>query len=175
MSYAHTSYRNRYAIIRDFSSVDISLVQKTKDRRYCTQYNSLDIYDIEILRHVYQRSQQLRILWHIVSKSMFALQQERIDYSKYIIHNSFFCRIRQLFDTADHSYTLPSHRLTVYIIGVFAGYLLRNIPKDFKLGTVSVIALIVHIHDIYDQKKRRSDSNYKDNNYGTIQVESIYA
>ncbi|XP_025992851.1 O-acyltransferase like protein [Solenopsis invicta] len=46
--------------------------------------------------------------------------------------------IRQLFDTADYSYSLPSHRLTVYIIGIFTGYLLRNIPKDFKLSTTAL-------------------------------------
>ncbi|RLU26672.1 hypothetical protein DMN91_000469 [Ooceraea biroi] len=46
--------------------------------------------------------------------------------------------IRQLFDTADYSYTLPSHRLTIYIIGIFVGYLLRNLPKDFKMSTTTL-------------------------------------
>lgn len=48
-------------------------------------------------------------------------------------------RIKQLFDTADFSYTLPSHRLTVYIIGIFMGYLLRYLPKDYKMNKVSSI------------------------------------
>ncbi|XP_033228277.1 O-acyltransferase like protein-like [Belonocnema kinseyi] len=46
----------------------------------------------------------------------------------------FGTSIRQLFDTANFSYILPSHRLTVYIMGIFLGYLLRNYPKGFKLN-----------------------------------------
>lgn len=57
VSYAHASYRNRHATVRDFTPAGDALVQKTKDRRYYTLYNSLGIYDIEILRHVCQRSQ----------------------------------------------------------------------------------------------------------------------
>ncbi|XP_043525105.1 nose resistant to fluoxetine protein 6-like [Frieseomelitta varia] len=48
----------------------------------------------------------------------------------------FGTSIKQLFDTADFSYTLPSHRLTVYIIGIFMGYLLRHLPKDYKINKV---------------------------------------
>lgn len=62
-------------------------------------------------------------------------------YVMYIRHLNnyvyFGTSIRQLFDTADYSYTLPSHRLTIYILGIFVGYLLRNLPKDFKMSTVS--------------------------------------
>ena len=54
-----------------------------------------------------------------------------------ILINLYICRIKQLFDTADFSYTLPSHRLTVYIIGIFMGYLLRYLPKDYKINKVS--------------------------------------
>ncbi|XP_012055335.1 PREDICTED: uncharacterized protein LOC105618403 [Atta cephalotes] len=57
------------------------------------------------------------------------------DLNNYVYYGT---SIRQLFDTADYSYTLPSHRLTIYIIGVFAGYFLRNLPKDFKLGTTTL-------------------------------------
>ncbi|XP_070515627.1 nose resistant to fluoxetine protein 6 isoform X2 [Cardiocondyla obscurior] len=57
------------------------------------------------------------------------------DLNNYVYYGT---SIRQLFDTADYSYTLPSHRLTVYIIGVFAGYLLRNVPKDFKFGATAL-------------------------------------
>ncbi|XP_033205713.2 nose resistant to fluoxetine protein 6-like [Bombus vosnesenskii] len=46
----------------------------------------------------------------------------------------FGTSIKQLFDTADFSYTLPSHRLTVYTIGIFMGYLLRYLPKDYKMN-----------------------------------------
>ncbi|KAG5323880.1 NRF6 protein, partial [Acromyrmex heyeri] len=57
------------------------------------------------------------------------------DLNNYVYYGT---SIRQLFDTADYSYTLPSHRLTVYIIGVFAGYFLRNLPENFKLGTTTL-------------------------------------
>ncbi|XP_020278398.1 nose resistant to fluoxetine protein 6-like [Pseudomyrmex gracilis] len=50
----------------------------------------------------------------------------------------FSSSIRQLFDTADYSYTLPSHRLTVYIMGVFVGYLLQNIPKNYKMSKTTL-------------------------------------
>lgn len=49
-----------------------------------------------------------------------------------------FRRIRQLFDTANYSYILPSHRLTVYILGVGVGYLLRKLPKNYKINDVSI-------------------------------------
>ncbi|CAL1674854.1 unnamed protein product [Lasius platythorax] len=62
-----------------------------------------------------------------------------VTYTRYLNNYVYFgTSIRQLFDTADFSYTLPSHRLTVYIIGIFAGYLLRNIPKDFKLSATTL-------------------------------------
>ncbi|XP_056642944.1 O-acyltransferase like protein [Diorhabda sublineata] len=38
----------------------------------------------------------------------------------------FGTSIQQLFDTADHMYILPAHRATVYIMGIFLGYILRN-------------------------------------------------
>lgn len=60
-----------------------------------------------------------------------------------ILINLYIYRIKQLFDTADFSYTLPSHRLTVYIIGIFMGYLLRYLPKDYKINKVSK-----HIYDL---------------------------
>ncbi|XP_015434936.1 PREDICTED: nose resistant to fluoxetine protein 6-like [Dufourea novaeangliae] len=52
----------------------------------------------------------------------------------------FGTSIKQLFDTADFSYTLPSHRLTVYIIGVLVGYLLRYLPRDYKINRVTLYA-----------------------------------
>ncbi|XP_035739061.1 nose resistant to fluoxetine protein 6-like isoform X2 [Vespa mandarinia] len=45
----------------------------------------------------------------------------------------FGISIKQLFDTANMSYILPTHRLTVYIIGIFVGYLLRSLPKEYKM------------------------------------------
>ncbi|XP_011502852.1 PREDICTED: nose resistant to fluoxetine protein 6-like [Ceratosolen solmsi marchali] len=58
----------------------------------------------------------------------------------YRLNNYIFfgTSIRQLFDTANLSYILPSHRLTVYIIGVFVGYLLRKWPKSYKLNNTII-------------------------------------
>ncbi|GLV41432.1 drop dead [Carabus blaptoides fortunei] len=41
----------------------------------------------------------------------------------------FGTSIKQLFETADNMYILPAHRLTVYIMGIFLAYLLRNAKK----------------------------------------------
>ncbi|OAD54557.1 Nose resistant to fluoxetine protein 6 [Eufriesea mexicana] len=58
-----------------------------------------------------------------------------VTYYKELNNYVFFgTSIKQLFDTANFSYTLPSHRLTVYIIGIFMGYLLRHLPSDYKVS-----------------------------------------
>ncbi|KAI5700102.1 hypothetical protein M8J75_014303 [Diaphorina citri] len=41
--------------------------------------------------------------------------------------------VSKMFDTADYSYILPTHRLTVYAMGIALGYLLRHCGRDFKL------------------------------------------
>ena len=47
----------------------------------------------------------------------------------------FGTSVSQLFDTADFMYTLPAHRITVYIMGILLGYSLR-MYKDMKLTKV---------------------------------------
>jgi hypothetical protein len=47
-------------------------------------------------------------------------------------------RIRQLFQTADLSYSLPAHRATVYIMGIVLGFVLRYCGRDFRLKKVCV-------------------------------------
>jgi len=47
-------------------------------------------------------------------------------------------RIRQLFQTADLSYTLPSHRATVYVMGIALGFVLRYCGRDLRLKKVCV-------------------------------------
>ncbi|XP_014245510.1 O-acyltransferase like protein [Cimex lectularius] len=41
--------------------------------------------------------------------------------------------ISQMFDTADYSYILPTHRATVYVMGIALGYVLRQWGRDVKL------------------------------------------
>ncbi|RZF42114.1 hypothetical protein LSTR_LSTR006707 [Laodelphax striatellus] len=43
--------------------------------------------------------------------------------------------VSRMFDTADYSYILPTHRLTVYVMGIALGYGLHYWGRDFKLKT----------------------------------------
>lgn len=58
----------------------------------------------------------------------------------------FGTSIEQLFNTADYMYILPPHRLTVYIMGIFLGYLLRNskhiILKPAQIHIGNILALV---------------------------------
>jgi hypothetical protein len=47
-------------------------------------------------------------------------------------------RIRQVLQTSDLSYFLPSHRATVYIMGIALGFVLRYCGRDFRLKKVCV-------------------------------------
>lgn len=47
----------------------------------------------------------------------------------------FFYRIKQLFRTADLMYSIPLHRATIYIFGIFVGYAMRMF-KNVKLSKV---------------------------------------
>ncbi|XP_034950941.1 nose resistant to fluoxetine protein 6 isoform X2 [Chelonus insularis] len=62
-----------------------------------------------------------------------------VTYYKELSNYVFFgTSIKQLFETADLSYILPSHRLTVYVIGIFMGYLLRRYPKGLQINKTVV-------------------------------------
>ncbi|KAJ1519579.1 hypothetical protein ONE63_004854 [Megalurothrips usitatus] len=58
-------------------------------------------------------------------------------YYTYFYELSFFVyfgsSVSQMFRTADLSYVMPTHRLTVYLMGVILGYVLRHCGRDFKL------------------------------------------
>lgn len=41
-----------------------------------------------------------------------------------------------MFNTADYSYILPTHRATVYVIGIAMGFILRQLGRDVKLKKV---------------------------------------
>ncbi|XP_066254847.1 nose resistant to fluoxetine protein 6-like [Euwallacea similis] len=57
----------------------------------------------------------------------------------------FGTSVTQLFETADNMYILPPHRATVYIMGIFMGYLLRNCSHikltNTQLRTGNTVAL----------------------------------
>nr|XP_014275443.2 nose resistant to fluoxetine protein 6 [Halyomorpha halys] len=41
--------------------------------------------------------------------------------------------VAQMFNTADYSYILPTHRATVYVMGIALGYFLQQLGRDVKL------------------------------------------
>ncbi|BES97491.1 NRF [Nesidiocoris tenuis] len=47
----------------------------------------------------------------------------------------FGSSVEQMFNTADYSYILPTHRATVYVIGIAMGYILRQWGKNIRLKT----------------------------------------
>ncbi|VVC30375.1 Nose resistant-to-fluoxetine protein, N-terminal,Acyltransferase 3 [Cinara cedri] len=46
---------------------------------------------------------------------------------------SFGSSVSQMYDTADYSYILPTHRLTVYIMGILLAYCLRYVGKNYQI------------------------------------------
>jgi hypothetical protein len=54
-------------------------------------------------------------------------------------------RIRQLFETADLSYTLPAHRATVYIVGIALGFVLRYCGRDIRLKKVCLKFEVIRV------------------------------
>lgn len=53
----------------------------------------------------------------------------------------FFYRISRLFKTADLSYILPTHRATIYLIGIYLAYVLRYTNKKPFFSNVSMLLL----------------------------------
>ncbi|KAF4517143.1 hypothetical protein B566_EDAN006442 [Ephemera danica] len=51
----------------------------------------------------------------------------------------FGITIRRMFDTANYSYILPTHRITAYIIGIFLGYYLKRNPDGLKLTKAQTV------------------------------------
>ena len=47
-----------------------------------------------------------------------------------------FCRLSQLYDTGRLSYTLPTHRATVYLIGIAVSFILRETKDKVSLNKV---------------------------------------
>ncbi|XP_058797973.1 nose resistant to fluoxetine protein 6-like [Phymastichus coffea] len=62
-----------------------------------------------------------------------------VTYARRLNNYVFFgTSVRQLFDTANYSYILPTHRLTVYTFGVLLGYALKKVPTDYKLSNTAL-------------------------------------
>ncbi|KAI8439946.1 hypothetical protein MSG28_001397 [Choristoneura fumiferana] len=52
----------------------------------------------------------------------------------YRIYFGMCYRVQKLLDAAKYSYILPTHRATIYLIGVCMAYFLRNKKFDFTLS-----------------------------------------
>lgn len=54
-----------------------------------------------------------------------------------------------MFDTADLSYILPTHRITVYLMGVYTAYILKTTPRTsipfskIQIAIFWILALII--------------------------------
>lgn len=46
--------------------------------------------------------------------------------------------IRRMFDTADLSYILPTHRITVYLMGVYTAYILKTTSRVVPFSKVQI-------------------------------------
>ncbi|CAG9765343.1 unnamed protein product [Ceutorhynchus assimilis] len=57
----------------------------------------------------------------------------------HVVH--FGIPISRMFDTADHSYILPSHRATIYLIGVVLAWLLRNSKNNSSLSKSQILLI----------------------------------
>ncbi|XP_060519002.1 O-acyltransferase like protein-like [Cylas formicarius] len=87
----------------------------------------------------------------ILVATLSTLARFYITYTKRLANYVHFgTSIRQLFDTADNMYILPAHRVTVYIMGIFLGYLLRNYghinltKTQLRIGnTVALLSFLV--------------------------------
>lgn len=63
-----------------------------------------------------------------------------------------------MYDTADFSYILPTHRLTVYIMGILLGYCLRYVGRNYQLKNVSAsqqFRIIIYMSAECWQKKKK--------------------
>ncbi|XP_069685548.1 nose resistant to fluoxetine protein 6-like isoform X2 [Periplaneta americana] len=57
-----------------------------------------------------------------------------VTYANHLSHYVLFGSImRQMFKTANLSYTLPAHRASIYLLGIALGFGLRHCGRDFRL------------------------------------------
>lgn len=129
VSYTYSSRWNWYTTIFLLSVIDMVIVEMATKRIYSFSIISNYIDNNEILCNLYYAIIKLCTFWNFVSNFQYKFSK---GITMCIILNQCF-RVRQLFDTANYMYILPAHRLTVYIIGILLGYILRNFKKiSFK-------------------------------------------
>lgn len=82
---------------------------------------------------------KLRVFWRIVSD----FHSKTREFNFHINHLPYFrfYSIKQLFRTADLMYSIPLHRATIYIFGIFTGYAMR-MYKNVKFTKVSELVTL---------------------------------
>ncbi|XP_050528916.1 nose resistant to fluoxetine protein 6-like [Daktulosphaira vitifoliae] len=72
--------------------------------------------------------------------------------------------VSTMYDTADFSYVLPTHRLTVYIMGILLGYLLKCVGPNYKMKSINIklgwIIAIGFFYQAYIAPSKMGDMNY---------------
>lgn len=80
---------------------------------------------------------------------IYLMSQFFISYANNLKYNY---RVRKMFDTCNMSYILPTHRLTVYIMGILTGVYLRKNPNGINFNWVKK----------YREKLTRYANNFSD-------------
>jgi hypothetical protein len=70
-----------------------------------------------------------------------------------------FYRVSQLYETGNFSYTLPTHRATVYLIGVAVRFLIRETKPSLSLNKVITVKLFFREHITTDARNANSTIN----------------
>ncbi|XP_050426584.1 nose resistant to fluoxetine protein 6-like [Adelges cooleyi] len=72
--------------------------------------------------------------------------------------------VSQMYDTADYSYILPTHRLTVYIMGLLLGNFLRCSGRSYQIKNVNLklgwIVAVGFFYQAFIQPSKMGDMNY---------------
>lgn len=55
----------------------------------------------------------------------------------------FFFSVQKLLDAAKYSYILPTHRATIYLVGVVMAYLMKTKKLNYTLSTVSTLEILI--------------------------------
>ncbi|XP_027843539.2 nose resistant to fluoxetine protein 6-like [Aphis gossypii] len=77
---------------------------------------------------------------------------------------NFGSSVSQMYDTADYSYILPTHRLTVYIMGILLGYCLRYVGRNYPLKSghlkLGWIVAIGFFYEAFIHPSKMGDIDY---------------
>ncbi|KAL4105101.1 hypothetical protein QTP88_020374 [Uroleucon formosanum] len=77
---------------------------------------------------------------------------------------NFGSSVSQMYDTADFSYILPTHRLTVYIMGILLGYCLRYVGRNYPLKSghlkLGWIVAIGFFYEAFIHPSKMGDIDY---------------